>query len=50
MCETKRFGKRGKLVKHETALTLVSPGGGQGVEAAESATTVQKDGVLCTKL
>ena len=47
--ETRRYGKRGKLVKHEapaaTVLTLVSPDG-QG----ESATTVQKDGVLCTKL
>ena len=58
MAETRRFGKRGKLVKHGaaaaaadpgTALTLAAPGGADCKEAT-AATTVQRDGVLCTKL
>ena len=46
--ETRRFGKRGMRVKHEaTVLTLVSPA---AEEVPEPTTTVQEDGVLCTKL
>ena len=59
VAETRRFGKRGKLVKHGAAaaaadpgpaLTLVAPGGGADCAEASAATTVQRDGVLCTKL